>query len=70
MSADTREAQSIIANDDATDAGEQVKIYAGRDISASLLDRIGVIELYIYEFIEVVGKYESQVPNRQAKLAA
>lgn len=70
MSADTREAQSIIANDDATDAGEQVKISAGRDISASLLDRIGVIELYIYEFIEVVGKYESQVSNRQAKLAA
>lgn len=69
MSADTREAQFITANDDATDAGEQVQISAGRDISASLLDRIEAIELYVCELIEVIGQYESQASNQQAKLA-
>lgn len=69
MSNDTREAPFVIENDDATYTGEQGQLSAGRDIAASLLDRIDSIEFYVCELIEIIGQYESQPPGQQAKIA-
>lgn len=69
MSIDTREAPLVMESDDATDAGGLVQISAGRDISASLLDRIEAIELYVCELIEVIGQYESQASDQREQVA-
>ncbi len=68
MSINTREALTVMETDDATDAGGQVQISAGRDISAGLLDRIEAIELYVCELIEVIGQYESQASDQQQQV--
>ena len=69
MSIDTRESPFVMETDDATDAGEQVQISAGRDISASLLDRIEAIELYVCELVEVIGQYESLTSSQEEQPA-
>lgn len=69
MSIDASEGQFSIDINDATDDCGQVQISAGRDISASMLDRIEAIELYVCELIEVIGQYESQASDQQTKLA-
>lgn len=68
MSADTRETQLITEIDDATDMEKQMQISAGRDISASLLERIEAIELYVCELIDVIGQYESQASSQRVEL--